>query len=172
MQRNIRNRLFEEKLPLINQTIQKYSWMLQLYHLCREDVWQELGLCMLESLERYDAGLCPNLDAYLVMQLRYALLHQAAPSRRYGIAGAPKGRLLQVVSLEDYHIDPYHLTGSEELYALQETVAALPDAQRAAVYGLLYGENIRSSNKNLQAARLRLHKSGFTKRLTIKNKGA
>lgn len=158
MQQITRNQLFEEKLPLVDRVMKRYSWEIQIYRLCREDVWQELALRMLECLDRYDAEICPNVDAYLVKQLRYALLHQTAPSKRYGIPNAPRGCVLQIISLEENCAETSYTEMPDDLFAVREEILALPHSQRCAIRRAVYDGRIRSSNKALRCARLHLHK--------------
>ncbi len=174
MRINERNQLFAKKSALIDQTLKRHNRLLQAFCLCWEDAWQELAVRMLECLDVYDANLCSNLDAYLVKQMNYTLFHQLAPSKRYGIPNAPRVQDFQVISLEDYHMSSPPADKPEELLWMQEEIAALPDSQRAMIQRLLNGDKIRSSNKALQSARLRLRKNGMTSfgRLYFKKKGA
>lgn len=95
-----RNRLFEEKVPLIDQVVKKHRNKIAISGLSKEDVWQELALKMLCLLDGYDPGRCPNLDAYLVQQLTYELLRLTVPSERYGIPQAPRKKNFRVISLD------------------------------------------------------------------------
>lgn len=49
MNRNTRNRLFEEKQPLIDQVINRRRSLIEGYGLCKEDVRQDLALGMLRD---------------------------------------------------------------------------------------------------------------------------
>lgn len=100
MNRSTRNRLFEEKQPLIDQVMNRRRSLIEGYKLCREDVRQELALGMLRALDAYDPARCPNLDAYLVRQLNYELLRMLPPSKRYGVPYAPKKKGFRVDSLD------------------------------------------------------------------------
>jgi len=95
-----RNRLFEEKIPLIDQVVKKHQARIAISGLCREDVWQDLALKMLCLLDGYDPGKCPNLDGYLVQQLNYEVLRLTVPSERYGIPHAPRKKNFRVFSLD------------------------------------------------------------------------
>ncbi len=174
MQRNVRNQLFVEKSALIDQTLKRHSRLLQACRLSWEDARQELAVRMLECLDRYDANLCPNLDAYLVKQMNYTLFHQLAPSKRYGIPNAPKVQDFRVISLEDRCTNSPTADKPEALLWIKEEIAALPDSQRTVIQRLLNGDKIRSSNKELRSARLRLRKKGMASfgQLYFKKKGA
>lgn len=100
MNRSTRNRLFEEKQPLIDQVMNRRRSLIEGYGLCKEDVRQELALGMLRALDAYDPARCPNLDAYLVQRLNYELLRMLPPSKRYGIPHAPKKKGFRVDSLD------------------------------------------------------------------------
>ena len=158
MMRSARNRLFEEKSELIDQAMKRHGRVIQIYRLCREDVRQELALRMLECLDRYDFRRCPNLDAYLVEQLRYALLNQVAPSKRFGIPNAPRDYGFQVVSLEENRNVAAHMDLLEDLFTVREAVMAMPRLQRSAIWRQLYSGGARSSNKALRHARRNLCK--------------
>ena len=158
MQRSERNRLFEEKSPLIDQTMGAHNQLIQGYRLCRDDVRQELALRMLECLDRYDPGLCPNLDAWLVKQLRYALLHQTAPSKRFGIPNAPRSWDFHVLTLDDGRLDVAYTENPEEYIIVRDEIARLPSPQRSALCRAVLGNRILCSNKTLRSARLRLRR--------------
>lgn len=49
MKRSTRNRLFEEKQPLIDQVMNRRRSLIEGYGLCKEDVRQELALEMLRA---------------------------------------------------------------------------------------------------------------------------
>lgn len=100
MNRSTRNRLFEEKQPLIDQVMNRRRSLIEGYGLCREDVRQELALGMLRALDAYDPARCPNLDAYLVRRLDQELLRMLPPSKRYGIPYAPRKKGFRVDSLD------------------------------------------------------------------------
>lgn len=100
MKRSTRNRLFEEKQPLIDQVMNRRRSLIEGYGLCKEDVRQELALEMLRALDVYDPARCPNLDAYLVQRMNYKLLQMLSPGKRYGIPNAPKKKGFRVDSLE------------------------------------------------------------------------
>lgn len=100
MKRSTRNRLFEEKRPLIHQVMNKRRSLIEAYGLCREDIRQNLALEMLRALDAYDPARCPNLDAYLVLRLDQELLRMLPPSKRYGIPYAPRKKGFRVDSLD------------------------------------------------------------------------
>ena len=100
MKRSTRNRLFEEKRPLIHQVMNKRRSLIEAYGLCREDIRQNLALEMLRALDAYDPARCPNLDAYLVLRLDQELLRMLPPSKRYGVPYAPRKKGFRVDSLD------------------------------------------------------------------------
>ncbi len=171
--RTIRNQLFEEQSALIDKTMNRYYGMIRACHLCQEDVRQELALQMLLCLEEYDPLRCPNLAAYLVLYLRYALLKLALPSKRYGIPYLPTEQKVSVVSVDDNccHIpcswDPY------DAVEIWDEVYALPPVQQAAIRRLLYGERLHCTNKALAASRrhLRWYTGAPGTRYRIKKEG-
>lgn len=156
--RTIRNQLFEEHSALIDKTMNRYSRMIRACRLCQEDVRQELSLQMLLRLEEYDPLRCPNLAAYLVLYLRYALLELALPSKRYGIPHLPVEQKAPMISLDD---SCSHLPYSWDPYAAMEIwdeIYALPPVQRTVIYRLLYGERLHRTNKALAASRRHLRR--------------
>ena len=88
MKRSTRNRLFEEKRPLIHQVMNKRSSLIEAYGLCREDVRQNLALEMLRALDAYD------------LRLDQKLLRMLPPSKRYGVPYAPRKKGFRVDSLD------------------------------------------------------------------------
>ena len=100
MKRSTRNRLFEEKQPLIDQVMNRRRSLIEGYGLCKEDVRQELALEMLRALDVYEPARCPNLDAYLVRRLDQKLLGMLPPSKRYGVPYAPRKKGFRVDSLD------------------------------------------------------------------------
>ena len=100
MKRSTRNRLFEEKRPLIDQVMNKRRSLIEAYGLCKEDVRQDLALGMLRALDAYDPARCSNLDAYLVLRLDQKLLGMLPPSKRYGVPYAPRKKGFRVDSLD------------------------------------------------------------------------
>ncbi len=100
MKRSTRNRLFEEKRPLIDQVMNKRRSLIEAYGLCKEDVRQDLALGMLRALDAYDPARCSNLDAYLVLRLDQELLRMLPPSKRYGVPYAPRKKGFRVDSLD------------------------------------------------------------------------
>ncbi len=111
MKRNTRNRLFEEKQPLIDLVMNKRRSLITAYGLCKEDVRQELALGMLRALDAYDPARCPNLDAYLVQRLNHELLRMLPPSKRYGVPFAPRK--------EGFRVDPLDTTGFTKAVAVK-----------------------------------------------------
>lgn len=156
LSRTMRNRLFEEQSVLIDRTIYRYSNMIRACHLCREDVRQELALQMLLLLERYDPSRCPNMDAYLMRYLRYALLRMTLPGNRYGISSMPEGQKVQMVPLDECHQVLSNQGNPYTAIELLEEINALPATQQAAIRRLLYGERLHCTNKALVTSRRRL----------------
>ena len=70
MDRIERNKLFEEKSDLIVQAIRRHWGLIRFFRLERDDVYKELAIKLLHTLEQYDADRCPTLDAYLTIHLR------------------------------------------------------------------------------------------------------
>ena len=157
----MRNHLFMEKAYLIHEVMQRYYRMLKACQMEEEDVYQSLSLRLLESLDAYDSGVNPNLDAYLRQRLEYEMLHLALPSRRFGISYAPRKTRLQIFSLDELEMNrmlsELSVQGDPSFYFwLKLEIASLPDAQRMAVNSLLNGKRLHCSNKALQSARAQI----------------
>lgn len=152
----VRNRLFEEKVPLIDWTMRRYGRIIRICHLCGDDIRQELVLHMLESLEQYDMGKQMDIDVYLLEHLRRALFLQIAPSERYGVPGAPKAQGFQVISLEgDCFQESY--TEEKDRSASQDEVAQILVQRDILSLPKHNGRNFNCS-KAPQRVRVRLHK--------------
>lgn len=158
MTKEERNRLFEERAPLINRVMCRHYRLLRACRMSSEDIRQDLAVRMLEALDAYNPTLCPNLDAYLIQRMNYALWHLTAPSKRYGVRFAPNDPSFRVLSLDAKNMDGHtvQVGRTDEQLAvlwLRDEIVTLPDRQRAAITKLLWGKRIPSSNKSLQAAR-------------------
>lgn len=170
MDRSERNRVFTEKSYLIDRTLQQYRGIIRYYRLEREDVYQELAICLLNTLGRYEPDRCPNLDAYCTLRLRYALFHLLPYSKRYGIPQAPrKGIQLYDLDGSDLFGRPREIPATDwhgNPIWIEREITRLPKPQRMAVNRLLSGRVVRATNKNLIAARLYLRKRVETHRDT------
>ena len=148
-----RNSLFTEKEPLIRMTMCKHSLLIYFCRMDRNDVYQELAIRLIESLDKFDAAKCKNLDAYLMQQLRYRLLHMRDNKERFGISGAPqKGfSMLSLEALPFY--DPECCNDNSNPIWIEQEIEKLPPNQYEAITRLLSGRRINRNNRNLIAAR-------------------
>ena len=80
-----RNYLFEEKVYLVNVTMNKYRGLIRACRMEDEDVYQELSLRLLNAIADYSPAKCPDMDAYLMLQMRCCLLNLKAHSKRAGV---------------------------------------------------------------------------------------
>lgn len=155
-----RNYLFEEKEYLVNVTVNKHRRLIRACRMEEDDVYQELSLRLLQALDKYDAGKCPNLDAYLMLQLRYQLWNMSACSKRTGVPGAPK-KGFSLLSLDAPNENglaiqvPVYDEKPNVLW-LEQEIDALPSVQRKTVFRLLSGKRVSCTNKALIAARRRI----------------
>lgn len=153
MERSTRNSLFGEKEYMINQTMRIHKVLLMACRMNAEDIYQELAVTLLEALDRYDQSKCANMDAYLMLRLRYKLLHMKDGSKLYGIPQAPR-RGFSVTSLEALDIQMHDSNGNPAW--IEHEIDALPADEYTAINRLLDGERISRRNKALIAARGRL----------------
>ena len=152
-----RNYLFEEKEYLINVTVNKHRRLITACHIEDDDIYQELSLCLLESLDKYDAEKCRNLDAWLMLQLRYRLWSMKSCGKLTGVPYAPR-KGFSVLSLDARNAAgfpiqiPVYDEPSNVLW-LEQEIDSLPLAQKDAVSRLLSGERVPCNNKALISAR-------------------
>lgn len=152
-----RNYLFEEKEYLVNVTMNKHHRLLRACRMEDDDVYQELSLRLLEALDKYDAAKCPNIDAYLTLQLRYRLLNMRACGKLTGIPGAPKrGFSLLSLDARDKNCFMIQIPTYDEkpnVLWLEQEIASLPPVQRGTLNRLLSGKRVPCNSKALIAAR-------------------
>lgn len=155
-----RNYLFEEKNHFINVTLNKHRGLIRACRMEEDDVYQELSLCLLKALEEYNPVKCANMDAYLMLKLRYQLWNMKACSKRTGVARAPK-KGFSLLSLDAPCADGLSLQipvydEQSNVVWLEQEVDSLPSVERHAVFRLLSGERVAHNNKALIAARRRI----------------
>ncbi len=155
-----RNYLFEEKAYLINVTMNKHYRLIRACRMEDDDVYQQLSLRLVKALDKYEYAKCPNIDAYLMLQLRYELLGRKACSKLTGVTGAPK-KGFSLISLDARDAAgrpvtaPVYSDAANVLW-LEREIDTLPTDQKSALSRLLSGKRVNSRNKSLQAARLRI----------------
>lgn len=163
MNREERNRIFLSKAYLIDWTIRRHWTILRACRLERDDVYQELAVSLLGLLERYDPARCPNLDAWLSIQLWRDLLDLRPCGKRYGIPCAPrKGFTVFSLDEPDSHgiIRELPDTGNYANPAwIEAEIERLPPLQRSAVNQILAGRRVHPRNRHLTAARLRIRQA-------------
>ena len=155
-----RNYLFEEKAYLINVTMNVHYPLIRACRMEEDDVYQQLSLRMVKALDKYDPAKCPNMDAYLMLQLRYELLNMKVCSKLTGVAGAPR-KGFSLLSLDARNAAGYPLVApaysdASNVLRLEREIDSLPSEQRSVLSRLLSGKRVNSKNKALQAARLRI----------------
>jgi len=155
-----RNYLFEEKAYLVNVTMNKHHALIRACRMEDDDVYQQLSLRLLDAIGKYDQAKCPNMDAYLTLQLRYELLNMKACSKRTGIPGAPR-KGFSLLSLDTkaaagYPAQAPGYNDPSNVIWLEQEILALPTEQKGVLSQLLSGKRVAGSNKALKAARLRI----------------
>ena len=163
MTREDRNYYFEEKVHLINITMNKHRALIKACRMDDDDVYQELSIRLLDAIQKYDYAKCPNMDAYLTLQLRYKLLNMTACSKLTGVSNAPR-RGFSILSLDAREADGYPVQApvyekSADILRLEKTIASLPTVQKNTVLRLLSGKRVAHNNRALHTARLRIRKS-------------
>jgi len=155
-----RNYLFEEKAYLINVTMNKHRALIRACRMEADDVYQQLSIRLLNAIDKYDWTKCPNMDAYLMVQLRYELLYIKTCSNRTGVTGAPKMGFsllsLDAMNAAGYQVQDPGYGALSNFVWLEQKILSLPAAQNRAISGLLSGKRISCNNKALKAARLRI----------------
>lgn len=155
-----RNYLFEEKEYLINVTMNKHRRLIRACRMEDDDVYQELSIRLLEALDEYDPAKCPNMDAYLMLRLRYRLWNMKACSKLTGIPEAPK-KGFSLLSLDarnsaGFTIQVPVYDEQPNVLWLEQEIDSLPSVQRRTVSRLLSGKRVPCNNKALIAARRRI----------------
>ena len=153
-----RNAKCEEHFGLIEQVMQRCYRLIRSCRLCPDDVRQDLSIKLLEALDTYDPEVGPTLETYLKLQLGYAVRNMVVPSKLYGVHKAPREKPFQVLSLDstDAAGRTMQIPSMDDHPAciwIQDEIASLPDAQRAAITDLLYGKRVHCDNKALHKAR-------------------
>ena len=102
-----RNDLVEEYLWCIDTVIRQNRLLLELAHLDRDDVYQDLAMRLIRAVAGYDPSK-GHLRQHIFCQLEYELLNCKSARKRYGFKDAPydlRGAIISLDSLmED---DPY-----------------------------------------------------------------
>ena len=155
-----RNYLFEEKAYLINVTMNKHRALIRVCRMEEDDVYQQLSIRLLNAIDKYDFSKCPNMDAYLMLQLRYELWNMKACSKLTGVTGAP-GRGFTLTSLDVLDAAGYQAQAPADsehsnVLWLEREIDSLPSAQKSVLSRLLSGQRVSCNNKVLQAARHRI----------------
>ena len=152
-----RNYLFEEKEYLINVTMNKHRGLIRACRMEEDDVYQELSIRLLEALVEYDPAKCPNMDAYLMLRLRYRLWNMKACSKLTGVSKAPKKGFsplsLDVRNAAGFTIQVPFYDERPNVLWLEHVIDSLPSDQRHTVFRLLSGTRVAYNNKALIAAR-------------------
>jgi DNA-directed RNA polymerase specialized sigma subunit len=70
-----RNTIFEEYMRIIRFTVSRHQSMLKILRMDSEDLAQELAICLLKAIERYDADRGAKPSTYYFKSLRYGVLN-------------------------------------------------------------------------------------------------
>ncbi len=162
MAEDVRNSLFWAKKHLIGATMKKHSRLIQSARLDGDDVRQELAVRLIEAIAGYDPALCKNMDAYLMLQLRYRLYQLREGSALYGVPQAPR-KAFTVLSLNDpdhagLEAQAVTYNTQSNVQRMETEIVGLPEPQRDAIERLLAGGRVNSRNKSLQEVRKSLRK--------------
>ena len=152
-----RNYLFEEKEYLVNVTVNKHRRLINACRIEEDDIYQELSLCLLESLDKYDEKKCCNLDAWLTLQLRYRLLNMKSCGKLTGVPFAPR-KGFSVLSLDSKNAAGFSIQipvfdEASNVLWLEQEINSLPILQKDAISRLLGGKRVPCNSKALIAAR-------------------
>lgn len=167
MNREKRNNIFEEKKCFVDRTMNKHYIILRSCYMDLDDVRQELYLTLLQLLDRYEPEKCPNLDAYLMLHLKYKVWNLAKGSHCTGMPEAPV-RGFSLISLDvlaedfDYYVpENYNNQGTFSSLWIEDAIDALPAKERRIINALLLGKRRIHCNKVLKSARRMLLKSHY-----------
>ena len=69
-----RNTIFSEYMKIIRFTVNRHRSMLKILRMDGDDLAQELAICLLKAIERYDASRGAKPSTYYFKSLRYGAL--------------------------------------------------------------------------------------------------
>lgn len=102
-----RNALVEEYLWCIDKIIRKNRLLLELAHLDRDDVYQDLAVRLIRAVAGFDPDK-DRLEQHILSQLQYEILNCKSAQRRYGFKDAPYDLRGAVISMDTLAEDnPY-----------------------------------------------------------------
>ena len=105
-----RNEIVEQYLWCIDSIIRQNSTMIRAAHLDRDDVYQNLAMRLIRTVELYDPDMVngQSLSGYIFMSLRYELRTCGGSQARYGFRDAPYYLPNAVISMDALaEADPY-----------------------------------------------------------------
>lgn len=94
-----RNALVEKYLWCIDAAIHRNRLLLELAHLDRDDVYQDLAIRLIRAVAGFDPEK-GDLQQHIFSQLQYELLNCKSAHKRYGFKDAPHDLRGVVISLE------------------------------------------------------------------------
>ena len=77
-----RNTIFDEYMNIIRYTVNRHKSMLKALRMESEDLAQELAICLLKAIERYDDTRGAKPSTYYFKALRYGVLQLWREQRR------------------------------------------------------------------------------------------
>ena len=95
-----RNRIVEENLYRIKNTIRRNRALMDAAHLDYDDVYQQLAIRLIRCVEGFDPEK-GELGAHITAQLQYELLNCKDSRRRDGFTCAPRDLRGAVISLNE-----------------------------------------------------------------------
>ena len=95
-----RNRIVEENLFRIKNTIRRNSALMKAAHLDYDDVYQQLAIRLIRSVTGFDPEK-GELGQHINAQLQYEILNCKDSRQRYRFTGAPYDLRGAVISLDD-----------------------------------------------------------------------
>ena len=109
-----RNEIVVSYLWCIDCVIRQNYGLVQAARLDRDDVYQNLAMRLIRSVELYKPG-ARSLKGYIFMQLKYELLNCKSSKSRYGFSAAPYDLRGAVISIDALMEDTaYTLQGTPE----------------------------------------------------------
>lgn len=163
MTRMERNNLFDEYKGYIDSALRANRRLIKALNISREDAYQDLAVCLLETLDKFDSAQSDSLEKHIAIRLKHRVLHMRDNKKLYGITYAPR-KGFSVISLQS-RVDVYgreiELPYHEELDCMwiENEIDSLPAAQKHAVNRLLSGKKVSGKNRYLIAARNKLRKT-------------
>jgi DNA-directed RNA polymerase specialized sigma24 family protein len=146
-----RNTIFEEYMNIIRFTVNRHRSMLKVLRMESEDLAQELAICLLKAIERYDAGRGAKPSTYYFKALRYGVLkiwgEQTRKIRRANLFASPLTQANE--NGEESTLDVPFTVDYDDALMVEEFLKTLSERERETISRRVQGleSNDRRNNR-------------------------